>query len=56
MSRHNLRKTNQGIMFGVMGMAVVVLLVVLLFWYLCVEQTSPKEKDGEATQTEQYDE
>lgn len=38
--RNNRKKLNQSIMFGVMGMAVVVLLVILLFWYLTVESTA----------------
>ena len=29
--RHSARKTNNAVMYGVMGMAVVVLLVVLMF-------------------------
>lgn len=43
-------------MYGIMAMAVVVLLVVLLFWYLCVEQTSPKEGEADTAPIEQYDE
>lgn len=39
--RHNRKKLNQGIMYGVMGMAIVVLLVVLLFWYLMVDASTP---------------
>lgn len=39
--RQNRRKLNQSIMFGVMAMAVVVLLVVLLFWYLYVDSQAP---------------
>lgn len=39
--RNNRRKLNQGIMYGVMAMAVVVVLVVLLFWYLMVDSATP---------------
>lgn len=41
--KHNRKKLNQGIMFGVMAMAVVVVLVVLLFWYLCIEPKTGAE-------------
>lgn len=56
MSRHNLRKLNQSIMMGVMGMAVVVLLVILLFWYLCINKITPQNAEQEQTPTEQIDE
>jgi hypothetical protein len=36
MRRHDIRKSNQHFMFGVAGMAIVVLLVVALFWYWCL--------------------
>ncbi len=39
--RNNRKKLNQGIMYGVMGMALVVILVVLLFWYLMMESSAP---------------
>lgn len=39
--RHNRKKLNQSIMYGVMAMAVVVLLVVLIFWYMMVESSAP---------------
>lgn len=39
--RNNRKKLNQGIMYGVMGMALVVILVVLLFWYLMMESSTP---------------
>lgn len=55
MARHNLRKLNQSIMMGVMGMAVVVLLVILLFWYLCMKQITPQNAEQEDTTTEQID-
>lgn len=41
---------------GVMGMAVVVLLVILLFWYLCMKQITPQNAEQEQTQTEQINE
>ena len=36
--RRNIRKSNQVFMWGVMAMAVVVLLVVGLFWLMCLPQ------------------
>ncbi len=39
--RQNRKKLNQSIMYGVMGMAIVVLLIVLLFWYLWVDNHAP---------------
>ncbi len=36
--RHNLRKANQRFMFGIMAMAVLVLLVAGLFLYLCLQK------------------
>ena len=35
--RHNIRKANQRFMFGVMAMAIIVLLVAALFLYLCIQ-------------------
>lgn len=43
-------------MMGVMGMAVVVLMVILLFWYLCMKQITPQNAEQEQTPIEQYDE
>lgn len=39
--RQNRKKLNQSIMYGVMGMAIVVLLVVLLFWYIWMDGQTP---------------
>lgn len=36
--RHNLRKANQRFMFGIMAMAILVLLVAGLFLYLCLQK------------------
>jgi uncharacterized iron-regulated membrane protein len=36
--RHNLRKANQRFMFGIMAMAMLVLLVAGLFLYLCLQK------------------
>lgn len=36
--RHNLRKANQRFMFGIMAMAMLVLLVAGLFLYLCMQK------------------
>lgn len=36
--RHNLRKANQRFMFGIMAMAMLVLLVAGLFLYLCLKK------------------
>ena len=35
---HNLRKANQRFMFGIMAMAMLVLLVAGLFLYLCLQK------------------
>ncbi|MBQ0049051.1 MAG: hypothetical protein KBT12_02260 [Bacteroidales bacterium] len=35
--RNNRKKINQSVMYGVMALAIVVVLAVLLFWYLCIE-------------------
>lgn len=32
---HNIRKANMSLMYGVMGMAVIVLMVAGLFLYMC---------------------
>jgi uncharacterized iron-regulated membrane protein len=36
--RHNLRKANQRFMFGIIAMAMLVLLVAGLFLYLCLQK------------------
>ena len=36
--RHNLRKANQRFMFGIMAMAMLVLLIAGLFLYLCLQK------------------
>ncbi len=36
--RNNLRKANQRFMFGIMAMAILVLLVAGLFLYLCLQK------------------
>lgn len=36
--RHNIRKSNQSIMWGIMAMAVIVVLVVGLFVFWCLPQ------------------
>lgn len=36
--RHNLRKANQRFMFGIMAMAMLVLVVAGLFLYLCLQK------------------
>ena len=36
MRRRDIRRANQNFMWGIIGMAVVVLLVVFLFWYWCL--------------------
>ncbi len=36
--RHNLRKANQRFMFGILAMAMLVLLVAGLFLYLCLQK------------------
>lgn len=36
--RNNLRKANQRFMFGIMAMAMLVLLVAGLFLYLCLQK------------------
>lgn len=36
--RHNLRKANQRFMFGIMAMAMLVLIVAGLFLYLCLQK------------------
>ena len=36
--RHNLRKANQRFMFGIMAMAMLVLLVAGLLLYLCLQK------------------
>lgn len=36
MRRRDIRKSNQNLMFSVMAMAIAVILVVVLFWYLCM--------------------
>lgn len=36
--RRNIRKTNNSIMFGIMAMAILVLLVVAMFWVLGMPQ------------------
>jgi uncharacterized iron-regulated membrane protein len=36
--RHNLRKANQRFMYGIMAMAMLVLLVAGLFLYLCLQK------------------
>lgn len=33
--RHNIRKSNQNFMWGILGVAIVVLLVASLFLYWC---------------------
>jgi len=48
--RHNINKTNRAVMYGVMGMAVVVLLVVLMFFGWMGQ--SSKVQDEEADSTE----
>lgn len=34
--RHNARKSNQSFMYGIMAMAIVVLIIAGLFLYLCI--------------------
>ncbi len=34
--RHNIRKSNQAFMWGIMAMAIVVLMIAFLFLYWCV--------------------
>jgi hypothetical protein len=34
--RHNIRKSNQSFMWGVMAMAIIVLLIAGLFMYWCI--------------------
>jgi hypothetical protein len=36
--RHNVRKANQRFMYGVMAMALLVLLVAALFLYMCIQK------------------
>ena len=36
--RHNVRKVNQRFMYGVMAMALLVLLVAALFLYMCIQK------------------
>ena len=43
MRRRRAERQNRNIMTGVVGMAIVVLLVAALFWYWC----SPEQKTGE---------
>lgn len=48
--RHNVSKTNHAVMYGVMGMAVVVMLVVLLFLGWMGQSTSADEEDADSTE------
>ncbi len=41
MRHRNVRKLYQQFMFGVIGMAIVVMLVVALFFYWCMPVTPP---------------
>lgn len=34
--RHNIRKSNQSFMWGIMAMAIIVLLICFLFLYWCI--------------------
>ncbi len=36
MRRRNIRRANQQFMLGIAAMAIVVLMVVALFWYWCL--------------------
>ena len=45
--RHSARKTNNAVMYGVMGMAVVVLLVVLMFLGWMGNPKAEGESDSE---------
>lgn len=36
--RRDIRKSNSSFMYGIAGMAIVVLLVVAFFWFWCISQ------------------
>lgn len=36
--RHNVQKANQRFMYGVMAMALLVMLVAALFLYMCIQK------------------
>lgn len=44
--RNNRRKINQSIMYGVVGMAIVVMLVVFVFMYLFTPHSNTANEEG----------
>ncbi len=34
--RRNIRTSNRGFLFGIAGLAIAVMAIVLLFWYWCL--------------------
>ncbi|GEM_PF-4767248 len=48
--RHNANNTNRAVMYGVMGMAVVVMLVVLLFLGWMGKSAPADDQDADSTE------